>query len=363
MTKINMTKIGIFFWFIFIFTLISCNFQRSENSNYFKISGKAQGTTYQIIYEDSLKRNFKSDIDSLFLRIDSSLSTYKANSMISKFNASDSGFFIDSLFYKMLLNSRYVYLIADSAFDPSINPVLTFWGFNKEKIENQNKISSNEIENLLKLKGFNLLQLDINGVSHIFENWPNTISTSPIFLKKPIGLFELNFNAIAQGFSVDLIDNFLTVHNIKNFMIEVGGEMKVKGQNAENKPWRLGVDYPSEDNTSRKLKSVISLQNGAVATSGNYRKFYIKDGVKYAHTINPKTGFPVKHSLLSATIKSKDCWLSDGLATACMVNGVEWSKQLPNKLNGVEVYLIWDESGELKTYQSNPEKWLLEEVN
>lgn len=357
-----MTKLVNFFIFCTIFFSACTTNEKSMSINYFQINGYAQGTTYNIQYKDSLKRNFKPQIDSLLARFDSSLSTYKSNSIISKFNASDSGFLVDKLFLNMLNKSHLVYEKTNGGFDPSINPLLTFWGFNKEKISNSNVISQGVIDSLLDIKGFELLNIVQNGNEIPISQLMFSSFQGPSFLKKPFKGFQVNFNAIAQGFSVDLVGDFLKENGVKNYMVEIGGEMKVFGKNAEGNDWRLGIDKPVEDGT-RSLKAIVNLNKGSLATSGNYRKFYIKDGKKYAHTINPKTGFPVSHNLLSATVIAEDCWQADGLATACMVFGLEWSKNLPQTMEGISVYLIYSENDEMKTFASNSENWKLEEID
>jgi FAD:protein FMN transferase len=357
-----MTKIVNFFVFSTIFFSSCTTSEKSISLNYFQINGNAQGTTYNIQYDDSLKRNFKPQIDSLLARFDSSLSTYKSNSIISKFNSSDSGFVVDNLFLNMLTNSYLVYEKTEGGFDPSINPLLTFWGFNKEKISNSNIINQSVIDSLLRIKGFDILTVLQNGNEIPISQLMFSSFQGTSFLKKPFKGFQLNFNAIAQGFSVDLVGDFLKENGVKNYMVEIGGEMKVLGVNSKGSDWRLGIDKPVEDGT-RSLKAIVNLNKGSLATSGNYRKFYIKDGKKYAHTINPKTGFPVSHNLLSATVIAEDCWMADGLATACMVFGLEWSKNLPKNMEGVNVYLIYSENDEMKTFASNSENWKLEEID
>lgn len=351
------------YFFLFVLLLIGCRNSSKHQENYFKVTGNAQGTTYSIIYSDSLARNFKPQIDSLLQRFDSSLSTYKPNSIISRFNNSDSGVVVDLTFVDMLSKSWTVYQISEGAFDPSINPLLSFWGFNKEKIENIDSIDVQQLNLALSQKGFNQLVVAYDGREILLKDIPYLSYKGDKFLKKPFKGLQLNFNAIAQGYSVDLLAKMLEKFGCKNYMVELGGEMKVKGNNTQKELWRLGVDEPIENASERKLNAIISLNNGALATSGNYRKFYVKNGKKYAHTINPKDGYPVQHNLLSTTIIAEDCWMADGLATACMVKGVEWAKTLTHEVKGLNVYLIYDEEGKFSTFQSNPKAWKLETVN
>ena len=165
----------------------------------------------------------------------------------------------------------------------------------------------------------------------------------------------LDFSAIAKGYGSDVIANFLKSKKIYNYMVEIGGEVVCSGKNDENKIWRIGIDNPKyEQEGGQQLSQIIELNNVALATSGNYRNFYIdSNGVKRAHTINPKTGYPVQHTMLSASVKAKDCITADGYATALMVLGFEESKKLANSLNEIEVYLIYNNNGNLENWNSD----------
>ena len=170
-----------------------------------------------------------------------------------------------------------------------------------------------------------------------------TFDANTIDLEKKATNFKIDFNAIAQGLSVDVVDEFLAEKGYTNYYIEIGGELIVRGHNREGENWRIGVDVPKEKLTTRELENVISLTEKAVATSGNYRKFYEVDGKKYAHTLNPKTGFPVQHSLLSATVVANDAATADAYATVFMVMGVDQTLEFIKKnpdLN-LEVYLLY----------------------
>lgn len=347
----------------FIFFQFGC--LNKQNNSYYKISGEAQGTTYQITYRDSAKRNLKPAIDSLLQKFDLSLSTYIQNSIITNFNTSEHGVYIDELFFEMLQLSNQVYQEGGGTFDPSINPLLTYWGFNKEGFLQIDKIDSNQIKNALQFKGYPLLKLktetdtiDILKLSQTYtesKNW---------FLQKPFPQFELNFNAIAQGFSVDLIGRFLEQNNIKHYLIELGGEMLIKGKNMENKPWKLGIDKPVTTNANeRPLQAILFLENGGLATSGNYRKYYEKNGKIYAHTINPKTGFPAEHNLLSATVLAPNAALADGFGTVCMVLGLEKSIALLETSNNLDGLLIYaTDSSKFEVYISPGLKGKLQDI-
>ncbi|HEY0750312.1 MAG TPA: FAD:protein FMN transferase, partial [Chitinophagaceae bacterium] len=182
---------------------------------------------------------------------------------------------------------------------------------------------------------------------------------------KPAREVMLDFNAIAQGYTVDVLASFLKNKGIRNYMIELGGEVKTKGKKKDNTPWKIGIDQPNETETSgRTLQAIIQLENQALATSGNYRKFYIENGKKYAHIIDPKTGYPVNHNLLSATVIAKDCMTADAFATTFMVMGIGKAKQLlsEHKDLGLEVFFIYEENGSLKTFYSDTLKDRISEI-
>ena len=175
----------------------------------------------------------------------------------------------------------------------------------------------------------------------------------------------LDFNAIAQGYTVDLLSSFLESKGINNYLVELGGEVRTKGKKNNGEDWKIGIDQPNETYTEgRPLKAIVSLKNKALATSGNYRKFYVENGRKYAHIIDPHTGYPAKHNLLSATVIANDCMTADAFATAFMVMGLEKAKQFLSKAKqlGLEVFFIYDEHGTWKTYTSETLKERIEEL-
>ncbi|MCB9359674.1 MAG: FAD:protein FMN transferase [Flavobacteriales bacterium] len=297
-----------------------------------KVEGFAQGTTYHVTYISKSGKNFQRAIDSLLIEIDNSLSTYQPKSIISKFNQSDSTQQIDKLFLDVFNDAKLVFENTDGAFDPTVAPLVNAWGFGFENIENTD---STFIDSLLQYVNF------------------NAVTVNDSFVVKSNTNIMLDFNAIAQGYSVDVLAEFLEAKDIENYMVEVGGELRVKGKNTNNKLWRIGIDKPIENNENRDLQAIINLENTALATSGNYRKFYEKDGVKYSHTLNPKTGYPVQHTLLSATVLAKTCSMADAYATAFMVLGLEKSKEIVAANPDLRVLFIYvDEKNEFQTFAS-----------
>jgi thiamine biosynthesis lipoprotein len=266
--------------------------------------------------------NYKSQIDSILLEVDSSLSIYKDYSLISKLNNGES-LKTDSLFNQVFNAANKVYQETEGNFDCSVRPLVNAWGFYKDKLGDSLVVDSLKFRKILQNVGYSNIVL---------------IQDSLIL---PKGM-SLDFNAIAQGFTVDVIAKFLESKNIKNYLVEVGGELLAKGKNADGDIWRVGVDKPSEDiDINERFQFILDLENKALATSGNYRKFYEKDGVKYSHTINPFSGFPAQNRLLSATVIYDNCMLADAYATAFMVMGVKKSKQFAKSHPEVEVYLVY----------------------
>lgn len=309
----------------------------------FEITGNTQGTTYSIIIAEKDSPIRKEQIDSLLARFDASLSTYVESSVISRINSAKDSISIEdpSLFFKDCYElSLYVYNKTNKAFDPSVFPLVKGWGFMNDM---ETPLSQNEVDSILQFVSF------VPGKYHNVNFVENQIS----FVKNHPN-FKLDFNAIAQGQSVDVLARFLESKGCKNFYIEIGGELYVKGINREGEKWRIGVDTPNEDGT-RTLENILSISNNAVATSGNYRKFYIKDGVKYAHTLSPQTGFPVQHSLLSATVVARNCALADAYATAFMVIGADASLKFieDHPEEELAVYLLSaDDNGVIKRQMS-----------
>jgi thiamine biosynthesis lipoprotein len=294
------------------------------------VDGFAQGTTYNITYISYDGVNYQRSIDSLLIEIDNSLSTYQKKSLISKFNKSDSLAETDELFTAVFDISKEVYEQTNGLFDPTIAPVVNAWGFG---FENLHSTDSVVIDSLLKFVDFT--KINLNGLQVI---------------KDEEGMM-LDFNAVAQGYSVDVLASLLEKKGIENYLVEVGGELKAKGLNINDTLWRIGIDRPLPDLQEREIEAIVNLENKALATSGNYRKFYEKDGMKYSHTINPKTGYPVEHNLLSATVVTGNCGYADAYATSFMVMGLQDSKDFLSKHQEIEALLIYsDEKGDLQTF-------------
>jgi len=298
-------------------------------------SGKTQGTYYHIKYLSSQGKSFKFQIDSLLTKIDSSVSIYKPYSIISKLNDGQE-IETDEIFNLVYFDALHVGGNTEGYFDCTVSPLVKYWGFYSNDVSEIN-IDSFAILTIMKKVGMDKI----------------TWNDSAVVLAKGV---KLDFNAIAQGTSVDLIASLLEEKGILNYLIEVGGELKAKGINADGNVWRVGIDKPLEEiDFKNRFQFILDLKDKSLATSGNYRKFYVKDGVKYAHTINPKTGFPSQNRLLSVTVVTNKCSLADAYATAFMAMGLKKTKQIIKTLDDeLEVCIVYaDKNGDWKTYISS----------
>lgn len=325
---------------ILLLVLDACQTPKSE---YSRVSGFAQGTTYNITYENSTNKDYSQVIDSILKAFDKSLSTYDSTSIISRMNANDNLVEADDWFVDVFNKSAEISAISDGAFDITVGPVVRVWGFGNGPVA---KHDTAHIDSLLQFVGMEKVKLDGRK------------------LVKQMPGVQIDVNAIAQGYSVDVVCDFFDKQGIKNYLVEIGGEVRGKGTNAKDKLWHIGIDRPSDGNLSpgADLQAIIEIDNKALATSGNYRKFFVEDGVKYAHTIDPKTGFPARNTLLSATVVCDDCISADGYATAFMVLGVDKSKELVQKLKGIEVYFVYsNQQGDYEVFFSEGMKKMIVE--
>ncbi|MEQ8519471.1 MAG: FAD:protein FMN transferase [Cytophagales bacterium] len=331
--KPNWKKSAIYPIVLIVLVLIVYQYRESKKAETsIQIEGNTMGTTYHIKYIDYKKINYKSEIDDLLVDFNQSLSTYISDSEISQFNQSDSIIFKSEFFLPVLIKAKEVYEFSNGSFDPTVMPLVNAWGFGFKNSEN---IDSTDIDSLMQFVGF----------EHIMYNEKS--------IKKDTSGVMLDFSAIAKGYAVDLIGEYLEERGIKNYMVEIGGEVRCRGKNNKNSIWLIGIDNPKYNEDGKSLKATVKLENLSLATSGNYRNFYVKEGVKYAHTINPITGYPVDHTLLSASVFSEDCMTADAYATAFMVMGTEETMELSQKL-GLMIYLVYsDENGETVSYMSD----------
>jgi thiamine biosynthesis lipoprotein len=313
-----------------IFCAIACVNKKPEFAN---ITGAAQGTTYSIVFENPAKFNpevLRKSVEKIFHDFDMSLSLYNDSSIISKINRNEE-VIVDTFFTEVFNKSNEISILTDGAFDITVGPLVKAWGFGPDAHKN---FDVAKLYNLMKLIGFQKVVLRNR---QLYKSDPGIC---------------LDVNAIAQGYSADVLYRYFSGSGIKNFLIEIGGEVRVRGDKG-GEMWKIGIDKPADDNFSPgdNLQAIIKIKDKALATSGNYRKFYVENGIKYSHTIDPKTGYPARNKLLSATIIADDCASADGIATACMVMGKEKAIEFLLKNPDLEGFLVYsDEKGNFKTW-------------
>ncbi len=295
-------------------------------------SGYAQGTTFHIIC-DSAGDKLDQEIEQLFRTIDQSMSLWDSLSIISRFNRSKSGMWVDEHFYTVFLLSKKIHDETDGAFNPAVYPLVQLWGFGPQRFS-EDSISKKAVlaDSILKytlLADFTLEESVRDSAGKKFR-----------LLTKKHPKNMLDFNGIAQGYTVDVICDFLDKKGIENYMVEVGGEVRAKGLNRQMNPWQIGIDKPTAEGETRVIQAIVPLENKALATSGNYRKFYEKDGKKYSHSIDPKTGKPAENMLLSTSVFAPTAAEADGYATAFMVMGAGKTTEFLKTKKDLTAYLI-----------------------
>jgi thiamine biosynthesis lipoprotein len=307
-----------------LLSIVSCSTPPQLQKPFMRLEGKAQGTTFSIVYADSLNRSFATQVDSLFRLIDKSMSLWDTTSIISHFNKNIPQTVADEHFEKVFRRSIEISKITEGVFDVTVAPLVKRWGFYFKK--NDNPPDDAEIKNLLTCCGWQKVRL----------------ANSILIKENPC--IQLDFNAIAQGYTVDLIAQYLENQGITHYMVEIGGEVRTLGKNETGTAWQIGIDKPLENESvtegGRPLQRIVSLSGKSMATSGSYRKFIVRDGKKYSHMIDPHTGKPVQHNLLSASVIADNCADADAYATAFMVMGLEKAKSKAAEL-GVAVLLIF----------------------
>jgi FAD:protein FMN transferase len=318
---------------------------RESKPVFANFNGYAQGSTYSIVYDN--KKNIdpadlKQKVEKILSDFDMSLSNYKDSSIISKINRNED-VIADSFLTEAYRRSVEISEMTDGAFDITVGPLVKAWGFGPDA---HKTFTEAKRDSLLKLVGMDKVSM-VNG--RLVKSNPNIL---------------LDFNAIAQGYSVDVVARFFDGLGIKNYLVEIGGEVRAKGKKAGNQ-WRIGIDKPEDNNMTpgQSLQAIIRLSDKSISTSGNYRKYYIEDGIKYSHEINPKTGYPAKNTLLSASVIADDCTMADGLATAFMVMGKDKTIEFLRVHPEYEAFLVYsDETGNFKTWASEKIKGDLSET-
>ena len=332
---------------VFIGVLLTSLSACKNNPVYDSFNGFVQGTTYSIVFENNGRYNpqdLKSEVEKILHDFDMSLSLYADSSVLSKVNRNED-VYLDHFFVEAFNRSAYITEITDGAFDITVGPLVKAWGFGPDVRKNFNETKR---DSLLRLVGMDKVKIENNKV------------------KKADPGINLDFNAIAQGYSVDIISAWFDSKRIKSYLVEIGGEVRVKGDK-QGVLWRIGIDRPIDDNNlpGNDLQAIISLKDRSLATSGNYRKFFIEDGIKYSHTIDPRTGYPARNQLLSATIIADECATADGIATACMVIGKEKAIEFLGFHPEFDAFLVYsDDSGNYQTWSTeNLKRYISESGN
>lgn len=308
----------------FIFMLFaSCH--RQQKMNY---SGVTQGSYFSITYFDENGRNFENEIDSIFEAVDNSVSLWNENSIIRKVNRNED-VVVDQIFKDNFEWSRRASELSGGAFDATIGPLVSAWGFHYKK---ELEMTPETVDSIRQLVDYRKIEIIDDKVVKANPN------------------MTLDFNAVAQGYTADLVGKLLETNGIYNYLVDVGGEIMAHGAKPNGEEWVIGIEKPAENfDSERSVQIKINLKDRGIVTSGNYRKYIEKDGVRYSHSINPKTGYPVPQDLLSATIIAENATWADCLASICMLVGREKAVELLEKEKNAEAYFIYVENGEIKT--------------
>ena len=321
--------------FIGLVILASCG----KQSKKMVLQGLAQGSYYAVTYYDEQGRNFQHEIDSIFHAVDMSVNLWVDSSVISKVNRNEE-VVLDQIFIDNFNIAQEAAKLSDGYFDPTISPIVAAWGFSYKVGDS---ITPQLIDSLKQWVDYRKVRIENGKV--IKEN-PN---------------MTLDFNAIAQGYTSDLIAAFLESRGIKSYLVDTGGEIMAKGEKTNGKPWIVGIEKPVENKDSEQVvQTRIALRDKGLVTSGSTRKYVERNGKRYSHSINPKTGYPVEHNVLSVTVLAENSVWADALASICMVMGLEQSLPLIESLDGVEAYYIYsNEQNELETFATEGFKTLI----
>lgn len=299
---------------------------------YQKDSGLIFGTVYNITYQHDT--SLKKEIEAELHRFDGSLSPFNDTATISRINRGED-VKVDSFFCTVFRRSMEISRETKGAFDITVAPLVNAWGFGFRKGEFPDSM---QIDSLRQFVGYEKVSLTPEG--KVMKQDPRVI---------------LDCSAVAKGYAVDVIAQFLQKKGIRNFMVDIGGEVVVSGKNPQEQWWRIGINKPVDDSlaVNQDLQTVLNVTGVGIATSGNYRNYYYHEGKKYAHTIDPKTGYPALHSLLSATVVARDCMSADAYATACMVMGLKRATEFVESRADIDAYFIYtDEQGNFQTYMT-----------
>lgn len=339
------------FYLSLLLILVACQEQSTTSSDpiipstirsYTKLSGITMGVIrYNVTYYDEQKRALQPAIDSLLEDLNMGSSTYESKSTISQFNQSTAGITVENKgfakhFIKNVLIAKEVAEKTDGYFDPTVAPLVNYYGFGNKGKKGVEKIDTAKVLNLLSSVGFNKINIQQNG--------------NQVTIGKTNPSTQLDFSAIAKGYAIDEVSRFLQQKNINNYLVEIGGEVRASGKNKKGNDWKIAIRKPAPEASEGYFMETPLLANISMATSGNYENYRVVEGKKIGHTMNPKTGFPELNPLLSASVFAKDCIIADSYATAFMAMGMEKAFNLAEKLPEIEVYLVYlNENGKIVT--------------
>ena len=294
------------------------------------LQGLVQGSYYAITYFDEEGRNFQQEIDSVFHAVDRSVNLWVDSSVICKVNRNEE-VTLDPIFIGNFEVAQKAAELSNGYFDPTISPLVAAWGFSAK---NGDTITPQLVDSLKQLVDYRKVHIE----------------DGKLFKENPA--MKLDFNAIAQGYTADLVGALLESKGIKSYIVDVGGEIFARGTKPDGKPWVVGIEKPAADwDSERVVQQRVVLQDKGIVTSGSYRKYVERDGKRYSHCIDPMTGYPVEHNLLSATVIAENATWADALASVCMVMGMERSLELIKTLDGVQVFYIFvNDRNELETF-------------
>jgi len=313
------------YFFITLFFIIFVSCRGPQKINY---SGMTQGSYFSITYFDENCRCFENEIDSIFNAVDNSVSLWNEKSIIRKVNRNED-VIVDQIFKDNFEWSMKASEFSDGAFDATIGPLVSAWGFHYKK---ELEMTPEMVDSIRKLVDYHKIEIVDDKVVKANPN------------------MTLDFNAVAQGYTADLVGKFLETNGVYNYLVDIGGEITARGTKPNGEEWLIGIEKPSENfDSERTIQIKIPLKDKGIVTSGNYRKYIEKDGVRYSHSIDPKTGYPVPQNLLSATIIAENATWADCLASICMFVGKDKAIELLEKENDVEAYFIYVEDGKIKT--------------
>lgn len=318
----------------------------TPDNRYYTIDGTTQGTTFHIVFQpqvssDSSFAAVRDSVNAILERIDFSVSGYNKESVLTAFNEEGNPH-VDKIFLDNFLASVKMAEESLGMFDASAAPLFDLWGFG---FRTGTEVTQAMIDSVLQFVGMDHFYVDSLKAGD---------GSDSILIQRDDPRCRLNFNAIAQGYTSDLIAAKFSEMGMENFLVEVGGEVYARGVNPKGKFWNVGIDRPVDGNNSpgKDIQAVVHIQNQGLVTSGDYRKFYIKDGKKISHSINPKTGYPVEHNLLSATVVAPDATIADGYATYLMVLGFDKAREVVESNEKIEALLIFSDGDSLKVWMS-----------